>query len=600
MESAQQRNKIFVVILLSIFVISSVNAAVSGFSKVEIQSNYAGLDCPDGCWVFYWTDTGMTTDSVTAFFSESTLKSETGAETSQSLDINIKGTSNECRYDIIVDGDRLDIITVSLIDSRWTYDYPAWQYTDEEAKALALQKLLEKAKELDCYKDNNYPNGFPGYMETKITGLLNKKMDFTLICYKEASTLASNIGTLRNLKYVTSTKWEVQAEGETLYSDIVSNSETGSGKSTKLGEDVYVQWLGLLSSGETCPISTEELMAYGSNFNGNWRVINRQNYISYETYMSSSLDDIAKSYFTGGYTKTQVENLVNNKASSAILEKTFSGFNVNIIDSSVSNGKLKIILDRIIKFPQFRLIVDSDYLRLNIPTGEPQITCPTSVVKFNEGQLANLQVTAKNVGDAEGGFVARVLSCSGQFSAGDQENLRLNKGQSQSVTLSTTAKTTNNNVEKGYCTIELKETITQETDTCIINLEASPPPQCTEGKLQCGYDENLKSAIMICSSGKFVVKEKCDKECAYDITGKPYCTKDNSNNCTWYQEPYTKDTEDWGVLGWRHIINKPIISTVTGCRTSWWVYAAIAGFTIAIIVIAKMIINRKTKFTKKK
>lgn len=75
----------------------------------------------------------------------------------------------------------------------------------------------------------------------------------------------------------------------------------------------------------------------------------------------------------------------------------------------------------------------------------------------------------------------------------------------------------------------------------------------------------------------------------------PVDCDDNPNQCLWYQEYYSIQNEDWGFLGWRHLINKPIVTVEEGCKTATWFYFAIAGLTIAIIVIAGMIINKKPK-----
>ena len=503
-------------LILLVVSMSFCSAGTAGFGKIAIQSNYPGLDCPDGCWVFNWVDDSYTNDAVRASWDKEDINSK------QDIDISIDGTSNKCQYNINREANRKDIFTIKILDNE--EDYPAWQYPDpEDKKAYAINMMHD----MGCLHMDEYPDGYAASFG-EIYGFFDKSM--RVVCVQKKDTYGL-IGSLGNLKYVTQTKFLIDVDGEGTQTEIVSNDDSGSGKSTRIGNDVFVQWQGLLSSGETCPISTEELMAYDSDFSSNWQVIDRQNYYLYENYVKSELDSLMHMYYTGGYSKSGAESIVNNKASSAILKRNFANFNVNIISTSLSNGRLSIDLDRQIKYPMFRLIIDSDYLELLIPTGEPKITCPKEDIEFKEGEPGEIKVRAENIGDGEGGFSIRVLSCDGGFSSGDVEGIILGAGDYEYVTLSTTAYIDNLKAS-GECIIEMKETITGETKTCKVNLEATKPAECVEGRVWCSYDGTVH-VIKKCIDGKEKIFEDCEQSeiCDVDDKGVPYCKeKDDDDN----------------------------------------------------------------------
>ena len=71
---------------------------------------------------------------------------------------------------------------------------------------------------------------------------------------------------------------------------------------------------------------------------------------------------------------------------------------------------------------------------------------------------------------------------------------------------------------------------------------------------------------------------------------KGECIDILNNSCSWYQQPYKSQTCGFNPLCWIGIM-KP--KTKEGCETNGWVYAAIAGVTVLIIIIAYMLINKK-------
>jgi hypothetical protein len=82
----------------------------------------------------------------------------------------------------------------------------------------------------------------------------------------------------------------------------------------------------------------------------------------------------------------------------------------------------------------------------------------------------------------------------------------------------------------------------------------------------------------------FALKE-C--ECIVLESGEAKCKSSKNENetttkkCKWYEE----ETVDTGVLGWRKTFDwVPGVSPVYGCRTALWIYLAIIGATVVLIV----------------
>jgi hypothetical protein len=280
---------------------------------------------------------------------------------------------------------------------------------------------------------------------------------------------------------------------------------------------------------------------------------------------------------------------INTKVTNAAKSATFSGFSVDIISSSISGGALKIKLDNLIRFPLFRLFVDSDYLELLIKYGKPQITCPTDKLTFNAGETGKVTVKATNIGDAEGGFNIRVKSCGTGFEAGDTKALTLASKASSDVTLKVTSDVPEN-VLTGSCVIEMKESWSQETATCNVQLESNPLASCTAGNKWCDYSGS-DSVIMECKSGKEAIVEKCLLSCNYDSTGAPLCLKTEDGvtipECKWYQESYV--TENCPI---RCILGLDEPTSKVGCKTAPWSIFAIIGGIIVFIIIVWIMIKR--------
>ena len=261
---------LFTFLFLFLFSFSFASAGVQGASRIPYSSEASDFNRPNGVWVIPYIDDGFSTDQINAYLQKGAdLK-----DAKQSFSINVAGTNNYCRYDILREASRLDIFTIGIASKTKTF------YAWEKNYDGLVQVTRDMQKELNCLSD---PFDSLSLIKESWRG-----DSATLYCYTKRDDVAK-IGSLQNLKYVTETKWKVQADGKTPVEDIISNSETGSGVSARLGNDVLVRFQGLLSSGETCPITATELMAYSPSFTNNWRVIDKQNYANYEAFMRGDI-----------------------------------------------------------------------------------------------------------------------------------------------------------------------------------------------------------------------------------------------------------------------------------------------------------------------
>lgn len=592
MEYAKQRNNKralypILVVLSIVLTINLVAAGPAGFGKIKLDTDVSGFNGPDGVWVFNWIDSGGTADKVRATFDPSDFKADTGKETKGDFEISIDGTSNKCQYDIKREAERIDVFTVNVVTEEYT-DW-TWNVDSKQEQDTLRDSLINKH---NCLKLTYYTNGVPGafIIEQQLT-LVRARIGF--VCFQKNSEIGK-IGTLRGPTYITETSWKLEAEGKSPITKVVSNADAGEGKSTDLGSNAKIQWEGQLSSGQTCPVGDNEYMLHTGS---TWKMIDRANYHTYENYMKNNLDTLANEVacYEGlnpssclGRSKSAAEQMINTRVTSAAQTRSFSNFNINIISSSISNGRLEIALDRLIRFPMFRIFVDSDYLELAIPTGKPKLICGSGTTEFNAGEPGKISIVAKNIGQGEGGFNIRIKNCDSGFSAGDTESFTLKAGASKTITLQTEASVPDSEFS-GKCTIELKESFTNEVDTCQVNLKALPLRGCTEGEQYCGFNDKGKPAVLKCENNEKKVVEVCSEKCSFKQDGVPYCATGDGDDeehldCAWYENEVVIESTDCGFLGVKKLWGGCVKLEKTECRVkSSFILVAVLITMIAII-----------------
>jgi len=116
------------------------------------------------------------------------------------------------------------------------------------------------------------------------------------------------------------------------------------------------------------------------------------------------------------------------------------------------------IMLSILVFPMVNAQIDGILLHCDKPT------------EFNVGEQGKITVTIENLLNVKKGFNLRVKECYGNFGAGDSQGFTINSGEKITKSLSVTAGDSDN----GRCLIELKESFTNEVDTCYVEIKSLP------------------------------------------------------------------------------------------------------------------------------
>lgn len=480
-------NKLGIFLLLFLTLcIPLTSGAVGGLSEATIRSNFFGFE---KAWIVDFVSDGFTTDRIDAFFTPSDFEDESGTATKQSLRISAKTRPTSCEWSLKEDtSSNPDIYEYEPItDSEWFWN---------ENVNTVNQRL---ASEMGCAI-------LPGTsFEWKAVTTFGAGKT-TVWCVKINEKLAT-VGQFKNKFTRAETDWTVTAEGKSPQKATISNSDIGDGKSSSIGDRVFVQWQGFAGTGKSCPLTEDSIPIHSNNFNDGWKVASRGNYDSYARFHSQISDKIGD-WSDGRLTTENFRSQLSSFANGAIQsDSDFGGFRT--ISSSVSNGKISVDLGEQIVYPQFRLIIDADYLELDIPSGEPELSkdflgkcLPGKEVKFTEGSAGILKVEANNIGEGEGGFNVRVVSCSNGFSSSTpSRELILDEGDSKIIDFQIIGSTTQNQAKlTGSCTIEMKESLTQETDTCVFDTELTQIRECPPPEFSCGVNDAGFHTIRECNS----------------------------------------------------------------------------------------------------
>lgn len=510
----KQNLKLFSVFILSILVLTfmsfSVYGAVLSISDATIKSNYEGFS---KAWIVSMISDDYTTDSLTAHLTPQDFKDESGTASKQSLNIGVTTKPNYCTYSFKINSfNYQDVYNVQPVHIKrfWQSDF----INDVKSQCADFSKPDYKITAFS-------PSEASNYVWVKVG-----------IVYYEAWCVKLNekLGTVAqpiDKKIIAESDWSVTAEGKTSQKATISNSESGDGRSTKLGDNVWIQWQGSLVTGEDCP-DVSNLIGIHSNSNTQgWKFASRDTYNTYSSYLTTGIRSDIQDYGKGSTSEELFKQRANGIINAVNVEK--KDFTYSILNSSVNSGKVRIELGRNIIFPLFRLIINANYLEINIPTGKPQIT-KVEDIKFAEGLAGQENVEIKNIGNDKGGFTTRIINCQGGFSSSTSPiGSILDAGQSATLTFNIIGSTTSEQAEvKGKCTVEMKESITGEKVTKDFGITMEQIKECTPETYACSIDPVTgNQAIKVCNTAgtKYEIIEVCQAgfECKLTSDGKANC-----------------------------------------------------------------------------
>src|SRR3990172_2237232 len=203
-----------------------------------------------------------------------------------------------------------------------------------------------------------------------------------------------------------------------------------------------------------------------------------------------------KTYFSGAETSilsgtklddaNRIKNEVNREAdmvkglgSGTITPQawvgTIDGMPRTVGNDIIAKMRKTVLLARI------QMLFSGDDFGLYIPTGKPQIVSSDATIRFPEVGSGYLNVKVKNIGEAMGTFLLKG-ACGSQIQV-EEEEFSLDKGLTKDFQLRHTGKSTILAPTQSFsCTLELKETNTQEKVTKAYGVTLEVKQQCTEGE----------------------------------------------------------------------------------------------------------------------
>jgi hypothetical protein len=511
-----QKNKltgILILFVLSILTIGVANAAVLGFTQADIKSNYLGFD---KAWVISWVADDYTTSSLEATLTPADMKGLTGTQSGETLTINTLNKENYCEY-------AFDTTQKSVKNA---YDIKLNSNSFWGASTATIDKWVSE----NC----NTELATPTYRSELFGGWKR------LFCI-DTTEKVGTFGVLTNEKSVSNFDWYIQAGGKTQQSALITTDSTGVGKSTKLGDNVIIQWQGSLITGESCPDVSNKIGIHSSSLGG-WIVIDSKKYDDY-AYEMNNLQGLLNDLVAMNADSSEMliyENRINAKANTL---KTGALTTYIVTTNTLEGGKAKYNLNRQIMFPLFRLIIDADYLTMVENAGIPKITSVSpNPLKFTEGETKGiLSVTIKNLATVPAKFNVRVINCDNSFSSGDSFGTDLIlAGESKVVSILVTGSSTiTSPTVSGKCTIEVKDALSQKTDTQTFGVVMTQLQDCTPNEKVCGFEGTSQAVkkcnsqgtkyeiLAVCSSSQICENAECiEKEC---VGSDCPCTGNNCN-----------------------------------------------------------------------
>lgn len=497
-------------------VLSPVSAAIDSTSEINYDSNdpfFSG-----NVFTLGFTGDGST-DKVNVFVENADLETQLpeGNTLTQSIEIDAENTETQAKYGF------------RDIGLRSIYNY--------EAVTLQLDKT---SVEVDDWQEyiRNHPDvnricDIDSYYATNIFDGLNPNTKVFCLTQGEQIANVAEIGSDPDALF--QTDWSI-SNGDTTYTRTISNGQTGDGTTTRIGNDVIIDWKGSIGTGENAPIPTDELIAY-SNTEG-YRVIERRNYDNFID-QRNNMQNLIQNWGEGATSRFTVENQINTASSTAYQPHSNTEFNdVEYSGTGFENGALILEISSL-RYPQFSIHINAcdtancnAFLQVQKSVGEPRIT-EASGGRVPELGGGTVNTEIENVGEAEGQFAVRLSQCSNGFSFSGvtkEFNLQDNERRSANLPVSFDSSSFTQKEVSGSCTVEVTETTSQDTDTETVSLTGVQQNECSPGE-QFVETDNGRDIIKECTGNGLNTRiiETCATDEFARLDGTTYeCVSDEN------------------------------------------------------------------------
>ena len=321
-----------------------------------------------------------------------------------------------------------------------------------------------------------------------------------IICGTPLTSVVGHLDTQADLN----SQIELTATSRGITNTLSFNTLTDESRG-KIGDNTYAIWQGDLSSGVSCPDSSQYKPIYRDN---KWVLVDNQKYDDYRDV----LNDVEMISDKGEYDDWK-ERYDRAKAQ-ALYTKSFGDIQN---PSEMFNSQIKSeVIGRPITYPTITAYIKADWLGVYTPVGEPKILSSVSEC-FMPSASGIIVVDIKNVGDELGSFVVTAECESELFNLRHSVPATIKAGDTQKVYLPISGGDTDKKINS-RCNVIVSGIALSDnmyTDVCI-----NPVQTCKIGELQC-VEDNIRQCNEH-GTGWNLFKD-CDYICSYDKNYKPYC-----------------------------------------------------------------------------
>jgi len=396
-----KKTKIILYILSIIILALFATAGTISVSQISYESNSSFYD--GETLVVEFLSSGKS-EELTYSLTPEQINSEISGEVNQTLEVSIKNQEIWTEY-AIEDRDLRRIQAIEFV----VETFP----TEDEATNWA---------EKNCIDADN--SGSPNYIQETEPYFTRPFIRTRIFCATpNIGEPTINVGTIQNPPAtIFETTWSVQAEDEEPQRATISNSGSGNGSVEKIGENVNVEWLGLINTGENSPNPVNTLAGY-SNSTG-WSLLNQNEYQKYVNYLEAEVPkEIEKISEEDSVTYEATIEDIESRSDKIYQEASKEYINSPIygaeepkdLENEWNNGIWTYNPGRDIVWPNFLLRVNTaDYLTIHKSMGIPEVTeHDEAIIPEIGGSTASIKV--KNTGEELGEFEGRIENCSEGF-----------------------------------------------------------------------------------------------------------------------------------------------------------------------------------------
>ena len=442
--------------------------------------------------------------------------------------------------------------SVNNIDEGWTFNYRVGDNVNDYELSDGSIVKPQQSMSVSFSKQDSYCYYTMEQIthNYKILGIFNREFKYWIF---------NNPNRVADVKITTSDGKSTVLDGTQVASTTLYDSD-GNGA-------VTVQSQGLLVSNVDCPSNTN--MAIYVNKDGfpdhvyknqlqdelsEDRLIESTNWLLNEIYNNVNINTQFLNAFTG--------------YSSSPLQSEFTG-NINLGSSVITLTADQDYFDSIVYIPPKEVDPRID-----------GITCADLKV----GDSGGINVKLLNREDSEG-YVLVTADGTNAVVTPTSRSVLLDNTAETSFTVTAGSTEGIGKIEVKVCSQDQFYSPNCDTDSCLFDITQDEPPticgdgicQANEGPTTCPEDCTVLCGNGVCDIGETTIT--CPQDCKLE--------------CEWYQDSVPAG-KDYGIFGWRHILNNPI-ETEAFCKTAGWVYAVIGGLVIVVLGTIFILVSKKPK-----